>query len=134
MQQFADRFGVTKPPEESGFSAERLGRIAEFFDRQTELGVIPGWSALVARDGEPVYAAGGGLRDLELGLPVEPTTLWRLYSMTKPVTSVAAMMLVERVCSDSTTRSARTSPSSRTWRCTTAGRRGAYGSARQLTR
>ncbi|MER5793691.1 serine hydrolase domain-containing protein [Streptomyces sp. NPDC001980] len=96
MQQFADRFGVTKPPERSGFSAERLGRITEFFDRQTELGVIPGWSALVARNGEPVYAAGGGLRDLELGLPVEPTTLWRLYSMTKPVTSVAVMMLVER--------------------------------------
>lgn len=96
MQQFAERLGITKPPEQSGFSAERLGRIAEFFDRQTERGVIPGWSAVVARNGEPVYAAGGGLRDLDLGLPVEPGTLWRLYSMTKPVTSVAAMMLVER--------------------------------------
>ncbi|WP_217552376.1 serine hydrolase [Streptomyces sp. GbtcB6] len=96
MQQFTDRLGVTRPPERSGFSAERLGRITEFFDRQTELGVVPGWSALVARNGEPVYAAGGGLRDLELGLPVEPGTLWRLYSMTKPVTSVAVMMLVER--------------------------------------
>jgi CubicO group peptidase (beta-lactamase class C family) len=96
MQQFTDRFGVTEPPERSGFSAGRLARITEFFDRQTDLGIIPGWSALVARHGEPVYAAGGGLRDLELGLPVEPGTLWRLYSMTKPVTSVAAMMLVER--------------------------------------
>ena len=61
MQQFAERLGITKPPEQYGFSAERLGRIAEFFDRQTERGVIPGWSAVVARNGEPVYAAGGGL-------------------------------------------------------------------------
>jgi hypothetical protein len=53
MQQFADRLGVTKPPEQSGFSAERLGRIAEFFDRQTDLGVIPGWSAVVARTENP---------------------------------------------------------------------------------
>ena len=96
MQDFASHFTVTKRPEQLGFDAERLPRITRHFDRWVDLGVIPGWSALVARHGEPVFAGGGGVRDLALGLPVEPDTLWRLYSMTKPVTSVAAMMLVEQ--------------------------------------
>lgn len=96
MNAFADRFAVTKPPERFGFNAERLERIASHFDRYVDQGVLPGWSALVARHGETVFAGGGGSRDLALGLPVEPGTIWRLYSMTKPVTSVAVMMLVEQ--------------------------------------
>ncbi len=96
MQAFPDHFGVTSSPEQFGFDAERLTRITRHFDRWVDLGVLPGWAALVARHGEPVFAGHGGLRDLDLGLPVEPDTLWRLFSMTKPVTSVAAMMLVEQ--------------------------------------
>ena len=92
MQAFPDYFGVTSSPERLGFDAERLARITRHFDRWVDLGVLPGWSALVARQGEPVFAGGGGVRDLALGLPVEPDTLWRLFSMTKPVTSVAAMI------------------------------------------
>ena len=65
MQQFVRCIDATEPPERSGFSAERLGRIAEFFDRQTQLGVVPSRSALVARHGELVYTESGGLRDLE---------------------------------------------------------------------
>ena len=49
----------------------------------------------VARRGRTVHTAVGGLRDLEAGLPVEPDTLWRIYSMTKPVTAVVAMQLYE---------------------------------------
>ncbi|WP_413810695.1 serine hydrolase domain-containing protein [Streptomyces sp. OE57] len=96
MKAFADPFNVTNTPEQFGFDAERLERITSHFDRYVDLGVLPGWSALVARHGEPVFAGGGGFRDLALGLPVEPETMWRLYSMTKPVASVAVMMLVER--------------------------------------
>ena len=96
MQAFPDHFGVTGSPEQFGFDAERLARITRHFDRLVDLGVLPGWSALVARHGRPVFAGHGGLRDVEAGLPVEPDTLWRLFSMTKPVTSVAAMMLVEQ--------------------------------------
>ena len=96
MQAFPDHFGVTGSPEQFGFDAERLARITRHFDRLVDLGVLPGWSALVARRGEAVFAGHGGLRDIEAGLPVEPDTLWRLFSMTKPVTSVAAMMLVEQ--------------------------------------
>ena len=50
---------------------------------------------MIARDGQLVHVASGGLRDVEAGLPVETDTLLRIYSMTKPITSVAAMMLWE---------------------------------------
>jgi CubicO group peptidase (beta-lactamase class C family) len=79
----------------SGLDETRLGRIAAHFDHYVEDGRLPGWMALVHRDGEVAYQHGSGLRDVEAGLPVEPDTLWRIYSMTKPITSVAAMMLWE---------------------------------------
>jgi len=93
---FEDWFGVTPDPGDHGFDPRRLHRITEHFDREVTAGRLPGWSAVVARHGTAVYAGGGGLRDLRNGLPVEPETRWRMFSMTKPVTSVAAMTLVER--------------------------------------
>jgi CubicO group peptidase (beta-lactamase class C family) len=96
MTAFTDRFGTAGSSQRLGFDRGRLERITCHFDRYVDQGVLPGWSALVARHGEPVFAAGGGFRDRALGLPVEPGTLWRLYSMTKPVTSVAVMSLVEQ--------------------------------------
>jgi len=56
---------------------------------------LPGWTVAISRRGELAYRASGGFRDREAGLPVEPDTIFRLWSMTKPVTSVAAMILVE---------------------------------------
>src|SRR5262249_10927718 len=56
---------------------------------------LPGWLVTVSRHGRLAHVSWCGSRDLEAGLPVEPDTLWRIYSMTKPVTSVAAMMLYE---------------------------------------
>ena len=50
---------------------------------------------MIARDGKVVHIAKGGLRDVEAGLPVELDTQFRIYSMTKPITSVAAMLLWE---------------------------------------
>src|SRR3954451_9384203 len=79
----------------SGLDPTRLARIAVHFDRYVEDGRLPGWMALVHRDGEVAYQHGSGLRDVEAGLPVEDDTLWRVYSMTKPITSGAAMMLWE---------------------------------------
>jgi CubicO group peptidase (beta-lactamase class C family) len=78
----------------SGIDPARLERIGTHFDRYVEDGRLPGWLALVHRDGE-THTAYGGRRDIEADLPVEPDTLWRIYSMTKPITSVAAMMLWE---------------------------------------
>ena len=79
----------------SGLDAARLERIRTHFDRYVEDGRLPGYLVQITRDGELAYEAAGGRRDLEADLPVEPDTLWRIYSMTKPVTSVAAMMLWE---------------------------------------
>jgi CubicO group peptidase (beta-lactamase class C family) len=82
-------------PAERGFDAERLARIDRHFDRYVDDGRLPGYLAVVARGGRVVHVASGGRRDLESGAPVEPDTLWRIYSMTKPITTVAAMMLWE---------------------------------------
>jgi CubicO group peptidase (beta-lactamase class C family) len=82
-------------PTEAGFDAERLNRIDGHYARYVDEGKLPGFLAAIARDGKVVHVARGGLRDIEAGLPVEAGTLWRIYSMTKPITSVAAMMLWE---------------------------------------
>lgn len=83
-------------PAEVGLDAGRLERIAHHFGRYVDDGRLPGWLVTVSRHGRLAYVAACGLRDIEAGLPVIPDTLWRIYSMTKPVTSVAAMMLYER--------------------------------------
>jgi CubicO group peptidase (beta-lactamase class C family) len=82
-------------PAELGFDAGRLERIDRHFDRYVDDGRLAGYLALVARSGRVVHVASAGERDLESAAPVELDTLWRIYSMTKPVTTVAAMMLWE---------------------------------------
>jgi CubicO group peptidase (beta-lactamase class C family) len=80
---------------EMGFDAERLQRLDRHFARYVDDGRLPGWLITVSRHGHLVHVSCCGSRDLEAGLPVETGTLWRIYSMTKPITSVAAMMLSE---------------------------------------
>src|SRR3954468_21635797 len=87
--------GVAAEPADLGFSAERLARIDRHFERYVEDGRLAGWLALVTRGGRVAHLSWAGKRDLESGAPVEIDTLWRIYSMTKPVTAVAAMMLWE---------------------------------------
>ncbi len=86
---------VDVDPAEVGFDAERLRRIDKHFDGYLERNLLPGYLAVVTRNGKVAHLASNGLRDIEAGLPVETDTIWRVFSMTKPVTSVAAMMLVE---------------------------------------
>lgn len=82
-------------PAEAGFDARRLARIDHLYSRYVEEGKLPGFLAVVARDGKVVHVAKGGLADIEANRPVADDTLWRIYSMTKPITSVAAMLLWE---------------------------------------
>ena len=82
-------------PAEVGFDPARLERIDRHFARYVDDGRLPGWLVTVARHGKLAHVSTYGQRDLEAGLPVEPDTLWRIFSMTKPITSVAAMMLYE---------------------------------------
>jgi CubicO group peptidase (beta-lactamase class C family) len=90
-----DAVGQEVEPEKVGLSAERLARLDRHFARYVDDGRLAGWLALVSRRGQIAHLSTYGQRDLASGAPVEADTLWRLYSMTKPVTSVAAMMLYE---------------------------------------
>ena len=80
---------------EVGFDAERLQRVDRHFARYVDDRRLPGWLVLVSRFGQVAHLSTYGQRDLESGDPIEIDTLFRIYSMTKPVTSVAAMMLYE---------------------------------------
>ena len=82
-------------PAEVGLDPQRMQRIDRHFARYVDDGRLPGWLVTVSRHGRLAHVSCYGSRDLEAGLPVETDTLWRIYSMTKPVTSVAAMMLYE---------------------------------------
>jgi CubicO group peptidase (beta-lactamase class C family) len=86
---------VEADPAEVGLDADRLRRIDAHFKRYVDDGRLPGWLLTVSRSGSLAHVARYGSRDIEAGLPVAPDTLWRIYSMTKPITSVAAMMLYE---------------------------------------
>jgi CubicO group peptidase (beta-lactamase class C family) len=86
---------VTCDPAEVGFDADRLRRIDDHFAAYVDDGRLPGWLALVSRRGEIAHLSAYGARDLASEAPVETDTLFRIYSMSKPVTSVAAMMLYE---------------------------------------
>ncbi len=87
---------VVNSPAKLGFDVRRLGRIAEYFQAFVDDGRLPGWLVHVAREGESAFLASSGFRDVEAALPVENDTVFRIYSMTKPITSVAAMILYER--------------------------------------
>jgi CubicO group peptidase (beta-lactamase class C family) len=87
---------VLTDPAEVGFDASRLAVIDKVLGRYVDDGKLPGWSVLVSRRGHLVHLGRGGRRDIESDLPVEWDTIFRIYSMTKPVTSVAAMMLFEQ--------------------------------------
>jgi CubicO group peptidase (beta-lactamase class C family) len=82
-------------PAEVGLDAARLRRIDRHFARYVDEGRLAGWLITVRRRGRLAHVSCYGSRDAEAGLPVETDTLWRIYSMTKPITSVAAMMLYE---------------------------------------
>jgi len=83
---------VAAPP---GFSPAKLERISEYMRNEVATGKIPGAIVLIQQHGRPVYDQKFGVRDVETRLPITEDTIFRLYSMSKPITSVAAMMLVE---------------------------------------
>lgn len=82
-------------PAEVGLDPGRLARLDKHYGRYVDDGRLPGWLLTVSRHGKLAYVSTYGQRDVEAGLPVETDTVWRIYSMTKPITSVAAMMLYE---------------------------------------
>ncbi|MEI4274156.1 serine hydrolase domain-containing protein [Klenkia sp. LSe6-5] len=86
---------VETDPAAAGLDATRLARLDARLARWVDEGQLPGFLVTVARHGDLVHVGSHGYRDVEAGLPVTPDTIWRIFSMTKPVTSVAAMSLYE---------------------------------------
>jgi CubicO group peptidase (beta-lactamase class C family) len=87
---------IVEKPEELGVSAERLARIPAFFDdNYVKAGKLPGVLTAVSRRGRLVSFDCRGHRDVERGAPLEADTIFRIYSMTKPIVSVALMSLYE---------------------------------------
>ena len=82
-------------PEKLGLDSRRLARVRPWLERYVDAGKLPGALVLIARHGQVALLETVGLRDREAGTAVTVDTLFRIYSMTKPVTAVAVMMLHE---------------------------------------
>ncbi len=82
-------------PAEAGLSAQKLKRIPQYFDGYIQNRKLPCVAALVARGGQVAHLSFQGSTEMGGGKPIGEDTIYRIYSMTKPVTSVAAMMLFE---------------------------------------
>src|SRR6266850_4933993 len=76
-------------------SAAKLERITEFFNNEVATGKLPGAVVLIQQHGKPVYLKCFGVQAVETNAPMTSDTIFALHSMTKPITSVAAMMLIE---------------------------------------
>lgn len=82
-------------PEAVGISSERLARIDRVFGAHVAEGRIAGAMGMIIRHGKVAYLSQWGMRDVEAGDPLEADDIFRIYSMTKPITSTAVMMLFE---------------------------------------
>src|ERR1700737_1477133 len=82
-------------PAARSFSPEGLARVSDYIRNEITIGKIPGAILLIRQHGKPVYFEKFGVRDVATQLSMSDDTIFRLYSMSKPITSVAAMMLVE---------------------------------------
>lgn len=91
----AQSLGYASKPEDAGFSHERLDRIADAISTDIANAVIPGGTLLIARNGKIVFKSFGWL-DAATKKPLSNDAIFRIYSMSKPITSVAAMILVEQ--------------------------------------
>src|SRR2546423_6471514 len=85
----------TAKPEDVGLSTDRLGRTGKVLQAEIQAKKFPGAVAVVARKGRIAYFEAFGARDPASGAPMAKDTIFRVYSMTKPLASVAAMILAE---------------------------------------
>jgi CubicO group peptidase (beta-lactamase class C family) len=93
---WAQSLSYATKPEDVGFSHERLDRIAETINADIAKGIIPGATLLIARNRKIAYYESFGWLDAQSKTPMPKNAIFRIYSMSKPITSVAAMILVEQ--------------------------------------
>ncbi|HEY5475135.1 MAG TPA: serine hydrolase domain-containing protein [Tepidiformaceae bacterium] len=87
---------VTAEPEAVGVSSKHLEYLDAHVQRYIDDGKLPGGLVLVARKGEVIHLSALGMADCERGVPTATDTIYRIYSMSKPLTSIALMQLFER--------------------------------------
>ena len=87
--------GVFDIPAGAHFNRQKLDRVGDYLRDQIAQGKIPGAIVLIRQHGKTVYHEHFGVRDVATKLPMTDDTIFRLFSMTKPITSVVAMMVVE---------------------------------------
>lgn len=87
--------GPLVSPEEAGFNKAGLERLNAYINNEISTKKIPGAAMLIHRNGKTAYFSTFGVRDPSSNEPMTPDTIFRIYSMSKPITTVAAMMLVE---------------------------------------
>ncbi len=85
----------TVEPEDVGLSSDRLQNLTRVIDRNIDEEWLAGSVVLIARDGEIAYLNAAGMQDREAGIPMKENTIFRIASMTKPITTTAVMMLYE---------------------------------------
>src|SRR5919202_3059024 len=83
-------------PEEVGLSSQRLARLGTHMQRYIDAGKVAGTLTLVARHGQIAYCEPQGHLELERTRAMQRDSIFRIYSMSKPITSVALMMLYEQ--------------------------------------
>ena len=86
---------VRAEPGAAAPSPARLQRLSDFFDNEVATGKLPGAIVLIQQHGRPVYFKCFGVRDVATKQAMTPDTIFALHSMTKPITSLAAMMLID---------------------------------------
>src|ERR1700674_892690 len=87
--------GTFDIPPGAHFNPQSLEKIGEFFRNEVATGKIPGALLLIQQHGKPVYHESFGVQDVVSKAPITDQTIFRLFSMTKAITSVAAMALVD---------------------------------------
>ena len=95
FSSFAQGLPKANKPEDVGFSSERLKRVTDAFQSEVDKGAIPGAVVLIARNGKIAYLEAFGFQNRESKEPMKTDAIFRIASMSKPITSVAVMMLVE---------------------------------------
>ena len=82
-------------PDAPAPATAKLERISQFFENEVTTGKLAGAVVLIQQHGRPVYLKSFGVRDVATKLPMTPDTIFAIHSMTKPITSLAAMMLID---------------------------------------
>ena len=86
--------GTYEIPAGAHFNQGKLGRISEFFKNEVATGKIAGATVLIQQHGKPVYHEAFGVQDVVSKAPITDKTIFRLFSMSKAITSVVAMQLI----------------------------------------